>query len=95
MGILDDYRHSGVTMTDSKSKLKHTIQKWYQNQKPCHAKPRTEATPSEAIREILSQEPQSSKVVLTDSAPSSVQEMALFASHDSYGVVDLGATKTV
>lgn len=95
MGILDDYRHSGVTMTDSKSKLKHTIQKWYQNQKSCHAKPRTEATPSEAIRDILSQEPQSSKVVLTDSALSSVQEMALFASHDSYGVVDLGATKTV
>ena len=32
---------------------------------------------------------------MPDSAFSSVQELTLFASHDSYGVVDLGATKTV
>ena len=95
MGILDNYRHSGVTMPDSKSQLKETMSKWYRSQKSHFPMPRTDEPSRAEIRDILSQRSLQPIVAMPDSAFSSVQEMTLFASHDSYGVVDLGATKTV
>ncbi len=57
--------------------------------------PRIEAPRLGVPRDILSNGPTPQAHTASKCAFPSVQEMALFASHDSFGVVDLGATKTV
>ena len=91
MGILDNYSHSGATVEGSKQKLKDTLGKWYTSQESHQFVPRIEAPRLAVPRDILSNGPTPQAHTASKCAFPSVQEMALFASHDSFGVVDLGA----
>ena len=85
----------GLRDDNGKSRLRETLQKW----EDCHRSPtpvpRSEvcedSPKSRLMRRILN-----SKCESQDSSKSvGSHEVALFASHSSFGVVDLGATKTV
>ena len=95
MGLVDNYSHSGVTMQDSKQALRNTLANWYSHQQSCHHEPRIEAQHQTVHSDILSRQPATSAPALHKDGSVSAPEVALFASHDSFGVVDLGATKTV
>ena len=95
VGVLDNYRHSGVTMQDSKQKLRNTLGKWYSSQESHHHVPRIEEPRPAVHQDILSFGRSTTAHATHQNVSSSVPEMTLFASHDSFGVVDLGATKTV
>ena len=82
-------------MNDSKNKLKETMERWYQTHSRRHTLPRIDVHQHAVVREPLSKGPQVSVGDSSDMESPSVPEVALFASHDSFGVVDLGATKTV
>lgn len=95
MGFVDNYSHSGVTMQDSKQRLKESLRNWHSLQESCHHEPRIEAPRQAVQRDILSKGKAPLATALLKDDHRSADEPALFASHDSFGVVDLGATKTV
>ena len=82
-------------MQDSKQRLRESLRNWHSLQESCHHEPRIEAPRQAVQRDILSKGKASLATALLKNDNRSADEPALFASHDSFGVVDLGATKTV
>ena len=85
-----------IDRDNGKSRLRETLQKWENCRKTPVVSPRNEACDGSPKSRLMQRVLKSNKCdVQVVSKPESSPAVALFASHSSFGVVDLGATKTV
>ena len=80
---------------NDKSKLRVTLQRWEDCQNSRLSSPRNEVCEKFPKSRLMQRMMKSKSDVPAVSKPVESPEVALFASHSSFGVVDLGATKTV
>ena len=82
----------GVNLNPTKSRLQKTLHQWNQNHRAEHIAARIDAEASDVrqrLRKHLTSSPDRRQCTFPEPEPT------CFASHGSFGIVDLGATKTV
>ena len=79
---------------NDKSKLRETLQKWEDCRNARLSSPRNEVRENSPKSRLMQRLMKSKSDVPVVPKPVEFPEVALFASHSSFGVVDLGATKT-
>ena len=80
---------------NGKSRLRETLQRWEDCQSSFASSPRNEVREDSPKIRLMQRILKSKTGIQEQCKPEGSTEAALFASHSSFGVVDLGATKTV